>query len=155
MAQKFQRLNSNDRRWRGVCALVLNAYRCGRFSGLSWPPRDAIPAPVPSSNYPNHHYAGKVVTSNFSIPSWSMKRMMKSRSATVRSPKAAQTARPRRTRAERASVGHFLTILKAGGDARLAKIQQLRRKLKTRSYENELKLSIAVERMASEFSAGR
>jgi hypothetical protein len=61
--------------------------------------------------------------------------------------------RPRRTRAEKQTVQHLLAVLKTGGDARLTKIKRVRQSVRARSYENELKLSIAIERMAQELSA--
>lgn len=65
----------------------------------------------------------------------------------------AKPPRRRRTRADRETAQHLLAVLKAGGDARITKIKRVRQSVRARSYENELKLSIAIERMAKELSA--
>ena len=44
-------------------------------------------------------------------------------------------------------------MLKAGADTRITKVKRVRQSVRARSYENELKLSIALERMVSELSA--
>jgi hypothetical protein len=70
------------------------------------------------------------------------------------------TARPaggpkkvRRSRADRATVNQLLSLLKSGGDTRIKKVKRIRQSVRTRSYENDLKLSIAADRLARELSA--
>ncbi len=63
-----------------------------------------------------------------------------------------KATRPRRTRADKQAAQHLLAVLRAGGDARITKIKRVRQSVRARSYENELKLSIAIERMARELS---
>jgi hypothetical protein len=55
------------------------------------------------------------------------------------------TPKPRRSRSDRDAARHLLEILKAGGDARVTKIKRVRQKVRTRSYENDLKLSVAID----------
>ncbi len=66
---------------------------------------------------------------------------------------AGQPTRRRRSRTDRETAQHLLAVLKAGGDARITKIKRVRQSVRARSYENDLKLSIAIERMAMELSA--
>jgi hypothetical protein len=77
-----------------------------------------------------------------------MKQKMKPRSSTRRPP--ANPDRPRavrRKRADRELVQQLLAILKVGGDARRSKIKQVRQKVRTSAYENDLKLSVAIDKM--------
>lgn len=48
---------------------------------------------------------------------------------------------------ERALAERMLRALRHGGDVRRQKIRRVRDKVQTGSYENELKLTIAVERL--------
>jgi hypothetical protein len=66
---------------------------------------------------------------------------------------AAGPKKTRRSRADRAAVNHLLALLKSGSDTRLKKVKRIRQSVRTRSYENDLKLSIAAERLARELSA--
>lgn len=47
----------------------------------------------------------------------------------------------------------LLTILRDGGDARAAKIRRVRRSVRQLNYENQLKLSVAIDRMLRELGA--
>lgn len=51
-----------------------------------------------------------------------------------------------------ATVNRFLEMLHAGSDLRAGKVKRLRRSVRQRRYENELKLSIAVDRLARELA---
>lgn len=62
-----------------------------------------------------------------------------------------QTKR-RRSRSEWAAARQFLEVLKAGGDARVTKIRRVKQSVRRRSYENELKLSVAVERLVRDWA---
>jgi hypothetical protein len=76
--------------------------------------------------------------------------MMKRRTAKRRStvpPGSKPVARPRRSRAERELAKHLLAVLKTGGDVRVAKIKRIRQSVRTRTYENELKLTVALDRL--------
>jgi hypothetical protein len=53
----------------------------------------------------------------------------------------------KRSRGDRAVAKRFLSLLKSGADTRVSKVKRIRQSVRTRSYENELKLSIALERM--------
>jgi len=66
---------------------------------------------------------------------------------------AAQPGKSKRSRADHATAKHLLAMLKAGSDTRIKKVKRIRQSVRTRSYENELKLSIALERMVREMSA--
>jgi hypothetical protein len=57
---------------------------------------------------------------------------------------------PRRTTAERAAAAALMKILRAGGDARESKIDRVRQSVDQQTYENDLKLSIAVDRMSQD-----
>jgi hypothetical protein len=84
-----------------------------------------------------------------------MKAKMKQKSSQPRrtSQPVAGAAKPKRSRADRAAAKHLLAMLKAGSDTRIKKVKRIRQSVRTRSYENELKLSIAMERMVRELSA--
>jgi hypothetical protein len=77
--------------------------------------------------------------------------MMKRRTPSRRSP-AIPTKPPTRRRsvADRAAAEHLLAVLKTGGDVRKTKVQKLRRSVRRRTYENELKLAVALERLTRE-----
>jgi hypothetical protein len=77
-----------------------------------------------------------------------MKRRIKSRPTPAASVGTAD--KHRRSGAEVALMRQFLSVLKSGGDARLKKVKRIRQSVRTRSYENDLKLSIAAERMAGD-----
>ncbi len=66
------------------------------------------------------------------------------------SPRSSHAAPRRRTRADREVAEYLLQILKAGGDARTTKIKRLRQKVRAKNYENELKLSVAIDKMLGE-----
>ena len=64
----------------------------------------------------------------------------------------AAAARPitpaaRRTAAERALAERMLERLRGGADVRARKVRRLRAAVRVKAYENQLKLSIAVDRM--------
>jgi hypothetical protein len=64
---------------------------------------------------------------------------------------------PKRTRAERAAARRYLSILKATATAgspaiRATKMKLIKRSVRVHAYENDLKLSIAVERMARQIA---
>ena len=64
---------------------------------------------------------------------------------------------PKRTRSERAAARRYLSILKAttaagAPVARATKVKLIKRSVRVHAYENDLKLSIAVERMAREIA---
>ena len=52
-----------------------------------------------------------------------------------------------RSTAERALAERMLAAVRAGADVRTRKVRRLRAAIKVRAYENELKLTIALERM--------
>jgi hypothetical protein len=58
-----------------------------------------------------------------------------------------------RTRAERAQARRLLAVLNSGGDTRAAKIRRVRRSVRQSCYENQLKLSIAIDRMLAQLNA--
>ncbi|HSV13302.1 MAG TPA: hypothetical protein VLI90_03540 [Tepidisphaeraceae bacterium] len=60
--------------------------------------------------------------------------------------------KPKRTRAERAAAQRFLSILKTDPTTRRVKVKCVKRSVRLRAYENDLKLSIAVDRMARELA---
>jgi hypothetical protein len=77
-----------------------------------------------------------------------MKTQMKRRSPTRQTPASPDRPRAvRRKRADRELAQHLLAILKSGGDARRTKIKQLRQKVRASAYENDLKLSVAIDKM--------
>ena len=55
-----------------------------------------------------------------------------------------------RTTADVAEAERLLSVLRTGGDARRVKVRKLRRSVRGDTYENDLKLSVAVDRMADE-----
>ena len=55
-----------------------------------------------------------------------------------------------RSEADRKAAERMLGLLKRGGDCRQMKVKQLRRSVRALQYENDLKLSIAVDRLASD-----
>ena len=59
-------------------------------------------------------------------------------------------APPARSPADLATAERFLAVLRAGGDARGTKVRRLRRSVRTDTYENDLKLSVAVDRVVRE-----
>ncbi len=59
----------------------------------------------------------------------------------------------KRTRAQRTLAKRLLAMLKAGSDTRKTKVRKLRRSVRSSSYENDLKLTIAMERMARDLTA--
>jgi hypothetical protein len=62
------------------------------------------------------------------------------------------TLKPKRTRAQRAAAARLLSILKTQGAARSAKLKRVKRSVTHHVYENDLKLAIAVDRMARELA---
>jgi len=63
---------------------------------------------------------------------------------------ASRTTRPRtqrRTKADRAAVAELVALLKRGDDVRHRKARRTRAAIKVRTYENDLKLEIAIERL--------
>jgi hypothetical protein len=62
-------------------------------------------------------------------------------------------AKSKRSRADRAVAAQFMSLLKAGADTRVKKVKRIRQSVRTRSYENDLKLSIAMDRLTRELSA--
>ena len=63
------------------------------------------------------------------------------------------TAEPHREPNKRAEAQRLLAILRGGGDARAAKIRRVRRSVRQSCYENQLKLSVALDRMLRELGA--
>jgi hypothetical protein len=57
-----------------------------------------------------------------------------------------------RSRADRAAAKRFMALLRAGADTRVKKVKRIRQSVRTRSYENELKLSVAMDRMAQDLA---
>jgi hypothetical protein len=66
---------------------------------------------------------------------------------------ATRTAKTKRSRADRAVAAQFMSLLKSGADTRIKKVKRIRQSVRTRSYENDLKLSIALDRLSRELSA--
>lgn len=62
---------------------------------------------------------------------------------------ASQRKRPAR---RRRAIGQMLNVLKAGGDLRIRKVRRLRAAVRARRYYNELKLSIAVDRLLADLA---
>ena len=58
---------------------------------------------------------------------------------------------PARPAADVSAAEHLLSLLRAGADAREDKIDRVGQSVRARTYENDLKLSIAVERLARDF----
>lgn len=58
--------------------------------------------------------------------------------------------RRRRTKADRALVAYLAELLRQGADFRARKARRTRAAIKVRSYENDLKLQIAIERLIDE-----
>jgi hypothetical protein len=50
-------------------------------------------------------------------------------------------------RAQEKALQEMLARLRAGGDLRRAKVRRLRRAIRSRTYENDLKLAVALERL--------
>ena len=67
--------------------------------------------------------------------------------------KVRRRARPRRTAADRAAAARYLQMLRAGDDTRTQKIRQIRASVRRRAYENDLKLSIALDRLLADITA--
>ena len=57
-----------------------------------------------------------------------------------------------RPAADLAEAARLLAVLRAGGDARGDKVGRVRRSVRAETYENDLKLSVAVDRMADELA---
>lgn len=57
---------------------------------------------------------------------------------------------PSRSQADLALAEQMLRLAKAGRDVRREKVQRVRDAIRDRSYENELKLQVAVDRMVEE-----
>ena len=57
---------------------------------------------------------------------------------------------PIRPPADVAEAARLLALLRVGGDARRPKVRKLRRAVRDRTYENDLKLTVAVDRVAGE-----
>jgi len=53
----------------------------------------------------------------------------------------------RRTKADRALAERMLALLKSGADVRKKRVRRVRARIRDRSYENRLKLEIAVDRL--------
>lgn len=89
------------------------------------------------------------LANHFHTRDWPMKQLM-NRRPTKRSKKVTLklTLKPRRSRAERAAAARLLSILKTEGPLRDARISSVKRSVKHHAYENDLKLAIAVDRMA-------
>jgi hypothetical protein len=69
----------------------------------------------------------------------------------VRGVETLKTIKPQsqsRSRADRAVAAKLFALLKSGGDARVSKVRRVKQSVRRKSYENELKLSIAVDRLA-------
>lgn len=58
------------------------------------------------------------------------------------------TAATARSAADQALAERMLACLRGGGDVRTRKVRRIRAAIKVRSYENALKLAVALERMA-------
>jgi hypothetical protein len=56
------------------------------------------------------------------------------------------------TRADKAAARRLLSILKTSDEKRVLKIKKIRRSVRLRTYENDLKLSIAVDRMVRQLA---
>ena len=69
--------------------------------------------------------------------------------ATTR-PSPAKPRRRRRSKADRALAERLTELLRQGADFRQRKTRRTRAAIKVRSYENELKLQIAIERLIDE-----
>lgn len=58
----------------------------------------------------------------------------------------------RRTKADRATAARFVEMLRSGVDLRERKARRTRAAIKVRSYENDLKLEVAIERLLDELA---
>jgi hypothetical protein len=56
------------------------------------------------------------------------------------------------TRADKASARRLLSILKTSDGKRALKIKKIRRSVRQKTYENDLKLAIAVDRMVRQLA---
>ena len=57
-----------------------------------------------------------------------------------------------RSRADQMAAEHLMSLLKAGADTRTAKVKRIRQSVRSRSYENELKLSVAMDRLTGDLA---
>jgi hypothetical protein len=67
--------------------------------------------------------------------------------------KTAPAGTAKRSRTERSLVKRLLGVLKSGGDTRSGKVKRVRASVRTRTYENDLKLSVALDRMTRDLSS--
>jgi hypothetical protein len=61
--------------------------------------------------------------------------------------KQGATAPRARSESDEAVAGRMMELLRAGADVRARKVRRLRAAVRIKAYENQLKLSIAVDRM--------
>jgi hypothetical protein len=57
---------------------------------------------------------------------------------------------PRRKRPRRAPVARLMALLQSGKDVRKTKVRRVRAAVRAKRYENDLKVSIAVDRLLKE-----
>ena len=71
--------------------------------------------------------------------------------ATSRTTRSQRTPRrKRRSKADRALATHLADLLRQGADLRVRKARRTRTAIRVRSYENDLKLQVAIERLIDE-----
>lgn len=76
-----------------------------------------------------------------------MKRTRPAARKTTTKPAARPITVAWRTEADRALAERMLQRLRGGGDVRTRKVRRIKAAIKVRSYENALKLAVAVERL--------
>jgi hypothetical protein len=64
--------------------------------------------------------------------------------------RAAKVSRSGRAKEQRV-IEAMLGLLRAGADIRGSKVRRVRRSVRSRTYENRLKLEVAIERLARAF----
>ncbi len=57
-----------------------------------------------------------------------------------------------RTQLDRATAAHFMTLLRSGDDVRARKTRRTRAAIKVKTYENDLKLDVAIDRLLDELA---
>jgi hypothetical protein len=74
------------------------------------------------------------------------------KSTTPKPSRPTPTRRRRRTKADCALASRLIELLREGQDIRTRKTRRTRAAIKVRSYENDLKLQVAIERLIDELS---
>ena len=65
---------------------------------------------------------------------------------------AGGSAKIKRSRGDRSAVKRLMSLLHCGADTRIKKVKRIRQAVRACSYENELKLSVAMDRLERELA---